>query len=42
MKAEEDISPLTLLATPLDAAQDIVGLLRCKHTLRAHVQLFVH
>ena len=25
-----------------DAAQDIVGFLGCKHTLPAHVQLFIH
>jgi len=27
---------------PFDAAQDIVGLQSCKHTLLAHVQLLIH
>jgi len=26
----------------LDAAQDVIGFLGCKHTLPAHVELFIH
>jgi len=39
---EGKITSLCLLPPPFDAAQDTVGLLGRKHTLLAHVQLFVH
>jgi len=34
--------PHPLATSSIYAAQDALGLLRCKHTLLAHVQLFIH
>ena len=42
-RGTEGDSPLpALLLLPIDAAQDTVGLLGCKHTLLAHAQLSIH
>jgi len=38
----EGQNPLPQPAGHADAAQDVVGLLGCEHTLVAHVQLFIH
>lgn len=41
MRAENHL-PCPASYTSLDAAQDVIGFLGCKHALLAHTQLFIH